>query len=367
MSSRLGKNLCVTLTATILSLAVAEVFLRLASYPPSASRNSVYRWDDRYMLFSNGPVFENQPWGGWTYKNKHRFRSVTFYADPDAHEVSKEYDYVIETNNYGLVQKNDIDAERDSWILLGDSFTEGQGARPWFYGLESEFTKHGIQLINGGLIGTGIEQFLLLYKNLPNVKKIKKALVIYTSGDWNREVWQFPEDVLACNADYRLCRTGLETFFALPKRETDWEGYVTSLAQARAPARNPIREATRHSKLFLVASQSVRNLKIILNLQKLFENNKSAAKSLIEMLGNENVLFLHLPQKDEIPYGLSPFGSQIQGFLTENRYHWIDGFATCGLTVDDYHKNDGHPTSDGYEKIKDCVKAALIGDSVFAH
>ena len=38
-------------------------------------------------------------------------------------------------------------------------------------------------------------------------------------------------------------------------------------------------------------------------------------------------------------------------------YH--DGSETCDLTIDDFHKLDGHPNQSGYGKIRRCALQAL--------
>ena len=38
---------------------------------------------------------------------------------------------------------------------MGDSFTEGQGATPWFYELEKDFSGSVIKPVNLGILGTG--------------------------------------------------------------------------------------------------------------------------------------------------------------------------------------------------------------------
>jgi hypothetical protein len=43
-----------------------------------------------------------------------------------------EYDYRFRTNNLGLARDADVAPGLTSLLLLGDSFTEGQWAQPWF-------------------------------------------------------------------------------------------------------------------------------------------------------------------------------------------------------------------------------------------
>ena len=76
-----------------------------------------------------------------------------------------EYDYSIKTNNLGLVMKNNINNFDKVNLFLGDSFTEGQGALPWFYELEKGWNVK-FKPINGGLLGTGPMQWFELAQYL---------------------------------------------------------------------------------------------------------------------------------------------------------------------------------------------------------
>jgi hypothetical protein len=68
---------------------------------------------------------------------------------------STEYAYKFKTNNFGLVQDKDLVRGVKSILLLGDSFTDGQGAEPWFRQIAPQIEKLNYQPINGGLFGTG--------------------------------------------------------------------------------------------------------------------------------------------------------------------------------------------------------------------
>ncbi len=83
----------------------------------------------RVVFFDgSGSIFRNQG-DIFTYIPHNDVRNLTaFFFD---NELRIEYDYHLRTNNLGLVQDVDTIAERESLLLLGDSFTEGQGAEQW--------------------------------------------------------------------------------------------------------------------------------------------------------------------------------------------------------------------------------------------
>src|SRR4029077_11333099 len=138
----------------ILGILVAELFCHVFP-PPSTAQGFDMRM--RRVVFFDGSdtVFRNQG-DIFTYVPRSGIRNVTgFFSDND---FNVEYDYHFQTNNFGLVQDADIAPERDSLVLLGDSFTEGQGAEPWFRLVSPEIAKLGYQTVNGGIMGTCFAQ-----------------------------------------------------------------------------------------------------------------------------------------------------------------------------------------------------------------
>ena len=79
----------------------------------------------------------------------------------------------IITNNFGLVQNNNISREKNSILFLGDSFTEGQGYSAWI----NKFFFKKFQIINGGLLGKRYKQFEYLENHISENFKISKVIV----------------------------------------------------------------------------------------------------------------------------------------------------------------------------------------------
>jgi hypothetical protein len=142
--------------------------------------NSSYFFDGPETIFQNhGDIFTYVPHKG--------IRNVTAYFFERNFTV--EFDYRFRTNNVGLVQDADVGPERDSLLLLGDSFAEGHGAEPWFWQVSPEIAKLGYQPVNGGLLGTGFEQWLKLERYLSGKSiRIGKLVVLFISDDYARGV-----------------------------------------------------------------------------------------------------------------------------------------------------------------------------------
>ena len=120
----------------------------------------------RTMLYEFGKNFKNYV-DFFKYYPNTSIRSLTLYSKTKPTKLSDlviEYDYVIHTNNAGLVMKKDLKNSEEVIYVIGDSFTEGQGASPWFYKMEELNNKINVKLVNLGILGTGPTQ----WKNLEN-------------------------------------------------------------------------------------------------------------------------------------------------------------------------------------------------------
>jgi hypothetical protein len=354
-----------------IAIAVASVVLATELLLRFFWQEEPYYWDRRLMFFSEGKVFQNRDWGGFVYHPNATIRSQTFYiVDEATGEIVKEYDYLIKTNSLGLVQLKNVDPSKPSIILLGDSFTEGQGASPWFYELESRWPDTAFhQIINGGILGTGVEAWGRLYRDVASRVKIDKAVFIFISHDWNRSVWQFPKKVLDCLMSHSYC-TGEEGFYGVSEDPASAEAYIAKIAKARidraanaTAGKTALKRSAIFKKLIRPAyyrlRQSIQGKKTkIAAANRQFEISRKTVRDVVGQLGEENVLFLHLPTKWEIGSGPNDLGKKAREFISGENLRFVDGFRSCGLTAADYHI-DGHPDDSGYKKITDCVERAI--------
>src|SRR5262249_43437294 len=155
---------------------------------------------------------------GFSYQTNSVVNMQTYYIiNFSPLELVKEYNYYVSSNASGLVQSNDISTTNPAILFLGDSFMEGQGARPWFYWLESVWpTDSPYQLINGGILATGVQAWERLYRELSLKHKIAKAVIVFISDDWRRFPWQLTPQMLECLNEAVRCN-GTEIFFGLPE------------------------------------------------------------------------------------------------------------------------------------------------------
>jgi hypothetical protein len=345
----------ISLVTIFLLISAFELFLRY-SYTPA------YEWDSRLMFFSEGETFRNTSWGGFLYAPNARIRALTYYiTEPLGPKLAKEFEYNIVTNSYGLVQQNEIDGVKSSILFLGDSYTEGQGASPWFYDFEAHWPKDDhYQVINGGIQGTGIEAWERLYRDISKTAKIEKLVVIFISDDWTRAVWQMPPQYIECLRVASRCN-GSDPFLGLPENHAEAEQQIGRIAKARI---NFLALKRRSQNLFQSSQIYQQLLKPAYELwqppnKPQFERNKRVALRLVADLGLQNVLFIHLPQKDELYSGPNVLGKEAVNFINKNGLMYVDGFEKCQMAITDFHSHDGHPNAVGYGKLEQCVREAV--------
>jgi hypothetical protein len=358
--TNLIKNVLVSMVSILIGILIFEA---MAGYIIKANfvNEGANDRSRRYMLFGTKdglPAFRNQE-NIFTYNPNSTIRAVTFYENGPA--LHKEYDYLFRTNNFGLVQKLDINKNRPSTLVLGDSFTEGQGAIPWFYALEELNSTNQAQLINGGLLGTGFAQWKILHDMLEASDiHIDRVVVPFISDDYQRVVWNFPNQVLDCLGDIKNCK-GNEGYFPLPKID-EMEAFVNQLRSFR-DKEYEVKQANKDQRFFRKYFPSIRFIwKYLKNDYKLrFANsNVEAIDFLIKKYG-KRIVFLHLPTQEEIEHGNIP---NYVGMLAREKINnlggeLIDGFKACGLESSDYFNFDPHPNPNGYKKISSCVKKAI--------
>lgn len=354
------KNTLIAIVSALIGLVLFEV---LAGFVLRKEFSNDHERSRRYMLFGtsdNTPAFRNQG-NIFIYKPNAIIRPTAYYENGTA--LHQEYDYEFKTNNFGLVQKLNIEKDRPSLLVLGDSFTEGQGATPWFYSLEEGNGSKKIQLINGGLLGTGFAQWKLLHDHLVNSEiRINKVVVPFISDDYQRVVWNFPDRVLSCLGDIEKCK-GDEGYFPRPFG-FDEEAFVSKLRKFR-DAEYADKQSIKERRFFRRYFPNIHFIwGYIKNEYKIrFTNTNSSAIEYLSQKYGKNIVFIHIPTQEELERGKAPnhLGQLAREKIERSGGKLIDGFNICGLEPIDYFINDPHPNQNGYKKIAKCVDKAIQG------
>tara|TARA_B100001057_G_scaffold273726_1_gene274026 strand:+ start:1252 stop:2322 length:1071 start_codon:yes stop_codon:yes gene_type:complete len=346
-----NKNKLLIFLSIIFSLFIIEIF---CIFFLSDKRD--YNYQNRYMLFSEGKNFRNID-NFFTYYPNQKINVSNYYFKND--DFIKVYNYNIYTNNLGLVQKKNLNKDTPSILFLGDSFTEGQGAESWIDNFDGVFKKY--QIINGGLLGTGFQQFELMNNYLKDYN-IKKVLILFIGDDLRRDVFQFNEQQIKCLKDYTSC-LGFENFYGFPLSNRSPELFLNELRKKQIVLRennqNNFKSIRRNLKKKIT---SLNIIKIPNNfLKSKFYSSKNekilrnfeSINNLIKIY-NENIHFVHIRMKDEIINKKNSYESiYAKKYIT----NLSKNFYKCSFNnnLDYFYEYDSHPNEKGYDYLYSCI------------
>ena len=324
-----------------------------------------YNYKNRYLIYSEGEIFRNIN-NFFTYEPNKEIIASNYYFKND--EFNKVYEYKIFTNNLGLVQKNDINNISQSILFLGDSFTEGQGAPSWINKFNGKYKDY--QIINGGFLGTGFQQFNLI-DNFLSDYNVKKVFVLFIGDDLRRDIFQFNNQQLSCLKNHKNC-LGTEGFYSYALSRDDPKNFLIHLRKKQKI------QSTNKAINFKHIRRSIKSkisdlyiLKIPMNFlkSKFYKSNNEkilrnfkAIESIINKY-DDNIYFVHLKIKEEILNKKMSYESiyakdHIQN-LTKNYFE-----CTFSDNLSNFYEYDGHPNKKGYESLYNCILNILKKENI---
>ena len=346
--------------STMISFLIVEYAYRYIKHVGSNPKGD---YINRTMLFEVGDNFQNFD-GYFKYFPNREIRSTTLYSREEitsTEDLEIEYDYMIRTNNFGLVMKRDVIPNERAVFVIGDSFTEGQGASPWFYELEDAYDANGAQVINLGILGTGPKQWENISSSTTQQLglEVVAAVVNIIPHDMSRPVWTFQERELNCLHD-ALCDYvfGFQGYNFVSKESGD------DIKRSVMNAINNRSNIARRSDLTSNIKDFLKQSHVIFDLYKFFKpktstviDNKAAILSLREAVsGNFYVNVVSQTSINSSNYEDDKIAKGLIDFLYENQIE----YNLCDIPVGGFHKNDGHPNANGYKKLRECTRDALI-------
>jgi hypothetical protein len=167
----LRTNILIIIFSCIITLLFIEIFIIIFIV------DQVY---NNCFIFNTKPSLQDQI-KSFGYNKNTCVREISAYGNGQNFHI--EYDTSFITNNIGLVQQKQFYPKKKSIVVIGDSFTQGEGATPWFYQLEDDWLNNEYQLINLGIIGTGIEQWKDTLQWFSSIGNIKHIFICYISDD----------------------------------------------------------------------------------------------------------------------------------------------------------------------------------------
>jgi hypothetical protein len=339
------------------AIALAEAALRVTDY--RAVPESIEPFDLYYFRDRPGQLRDQRTTFG--YEPGSSVRQVVVVVTNQGRAI--EYDTTLTTNNLGLVQKRSLSPGETAVVVIGDSFTEGVGAPPWFYELEAEIGDE-IRLANLGVVGTGAQHWERALAWFAEDHHVAGLVVVFIEDDLLRPLtWWKRVDGSIANCFEDQC---LNPMARLPYRDSDFAPFTDE--QAPAWKRNAIQllQVTRVGALMLRTRQSMfpvapRTPRWSAGFYEaqfregLMAFDRIAAKY-------PAAVFLHLPMAEEArSQAWLQRSPKIREHLRALGGRYRDGMRECALEGSDYYRHDPHPNANGYQKIRRCVAQIVRG------
>ena len=355
--NRYFKNTIIFFIILFITFILLEITLRAYSKYNKVliigENNRVYK----HSFFEEGIGFNSFD-NFFTFKaNLKNKRFVNFFFDPKLEKVIKVWDYKFSTNNYGLVQDNELEKKKKSIIFLGDSYTVGWGAEPWINNFNGNFKK--MQVINGGQAGAGFWQISELEKHFSKILQIEKVAYIFINQDVNRGRI-IPKNI-SCFKNYLKCDQLNSSIFTFPKVDNfDVDDYARKIMEKKNfkshfnyadKIKYAIRSLYSYNYFrFLINSirkrndyTIKRNLDAILKLKNKYKNN---------------IIFIQINSAIDIGLKFETFETKlVNKFFLKNNIKKF--YCDMNNDLSFFYKYDFHPNKKGYHQIYECVNKIL--------
>jgi hypothetical protein len=356
--SSLWKAAVYVVGVVLFVLLSLELLLRLTFPDPS------YYWPFRFLYISPH-AFQNRTEAVWTYQPNTSIREVAVYGVPslfrERPRMIIEYDCTMKSNNLGFLQERDIGTDEMSTVVIGDSFTEGQGGCPWVDRLQAR--RPDDPILNAGLMGTGFAQWVRVLEFLQQQGvKIERILAIAISNDFKRGKFNWTGTALDC-FDRDDCPSDDAVV---------WKTVGLNDTHSELESRTRVRFTERFGRT---------NMRLYFHLNShLYKFVSIARERLSAIVGGAGtdeaagvlpdteaaldwlkaqqvpVHVLMVPQRDEVGW----LGAHVdtQNAEAALKAHHMP-YSWCDLSESDFMPYDGHPNRGGYDKLAECADHIL--------
>ncbi len=325
-----------------------------------------YTWAQRYLSLSSRAVVNEEIYLNgksikfWKYRPSSEVRSIAVYTDFLGATI--EYDCRFKTNRFGFIDTG-VRGGKADFLVLGDSFTEGQGGCPWLTKstLQSDDELKVLNILNGGLQGAGIQAFEKILKYHEEYFDIKNLIVIAISNDFKRgDVSVVPTET-PCYL-YLECPDQLIHYVSFDTSDENLKLASKKRREARIRT-DVVEEAFRYSFTYYIYER----LESIVNpgskkteSLEVYQDNFSSLQRIRSKYPSMKLILV--PQRDEVGlFGRENFDTRtVKSYLRRNGIP----FLFCELGGSDYMPKDGHPNKMGYDKIFSCLKQIIITNNM---
>ena len=368
MSEKLKKtktlNFYIVLISTLFSLILVEILMK------NFYRNmSNPYWKQKYNLYQQGEIYTHVGDVLKYYPNKSILTETYYYVDNKFH---KEFSYKINTNNYGLVQEHNIKKNIPSILFLGDSFTEGIGAKSWINNFNGSFKNY--QIINGGILGYGPVQFEKMDYHISKNYNVNKVVVLYIAADIRRSLFKMPNRTILCLKNYKNCK-GDENFYGFPMDKKPVMPFLNYLKDYRENKINlekntlSFKKIRRSIRFFIQDLYIIKLPSDILRKKYYRSKNKEIMKNFDSFTNlhkkyGDAIIFIRIQEKKEMMNNRFKYESV---YATKHIKELTNKHFICDFDneLKSFYEYDPHPNKYGYNKLFECVEKIISKNFIF--
>ena len=351
------KNILLILSSILFTLILLEIFFLF--FNKIKNKNQIISNEPGYLLYEQGEVFQNKDKIVKYHPNK-KIKTEAFFKVED--KFIKAYSYEITTNNFGLVQKNNLKKDLPSILFLGDSFTEGQGQPAWIDKFNGFFKDY--QIINGGILATGPQQFESMEEHISKFYNVKKVFFLFIGHDVRRNPYSISKQQFSCLNNYINCN-GNEIFYGFPLNSKNPEKFLNFLSDTRK--QNNL-DLSFKKRIKIKIKNFFKNLNIVkiphnFLREKFYKSKNIKIMKNFESINNlyqkykDNIYFVHLLTRNEIING-----KEYESHYTEKYIRSLTkNYFSCKFEnrLQNYNSLDGHPNKDGYNYLFNCINRIM--------
>ena len=357
---RWGRIVLLILVQIAFAVGAVEVLGQLYFHNPYSY------WEHRFVFMTQDGV--RNIGKAWTYAPGREIKETIIYQTPlGGFEKESECEYPID--RLGLVDNENTDRREFDLLLLGNSFTQGQGGCPWASTLRRYLPN--VSIYNAGLYATGPGNWAETTRYLMEEGlRFRTVIVIFISDDFTRYNWNHSNEQLDCLHDITKCDE--HSFFYPITPNLD----LVRISRERAEAQDL--QSSRERALPLGMARVLRRAHYFWNKYLwvsyfLASNTKnlvlaSPSRPLITqdakeglawlMANHPNVKFVEIRQKDEAALDSSnAMTLLVEQYLRGRKVDW----AVCDVGYDGFLQNDGHPNRQGYDRLAQCLSKVVQG------
>jgi len=206
-------------------------------------------------------------------------------------------------------------------------------------------------------------QFELIEKHIAEKYNVKKVFFFYIGDDMRRSLLNISDQTQKCLKKSSNCK-GNENWYGFQLKDKRPDSFLGFLAKYRDQKivnkdykfyKYKIKKKFSNLYIFKIPNNYIKQIFYNSKHQSIL-NNFEAINSLYKKY-KDNIYFIQLKQKHEIQTSLSYDTKYAEKYIKKlTDKHFYCDFEN---NIENFHINDGHPNSKGYESLYNCTKKIM--------